>query len=52
MQEKQTEPLKLADVVDDMIEATRNMNMVEYRNFMELPLEVRIETMNVILGNN
>ncbi len=50
MDENQLEPLKLADVIDDMIKATRDMDTVEYRNFMELPIKERIEAMNAILG--
>ena len=50
MNENQAKPLKLADIVDDMIEATQDMDMVEYREFMELPFKERIEAMNEILG--
>ena len=49
MSENPETPLKLADVVDDMIKATRNMDMVAYRNFMELPFKERVEVMNAIL---
>ena len=49
MSENPETPQTFADVLDDMIEATKNMGMVEYRNFMELPVKERIEAMNAIL---
>ena len=35
--------------IDDIIEATKDMDSVEYRDFMELPIEKRIEIAREIL---
>jgi len=48
MNEDSERPITL----DDVIEATKDMNGTEYRDFMELPIEKRIEIAKEILKKN